>query len=416
MNFSKIFSAAILALLLLAIPRHSFAESKIEGEIGYKKGLYYQSADGKFKIKQNFRIQFRGDVMSDNVAGSDTTTDLMVRRVKMKLGGHAYEKWIKWGLQLAGSAGRSGKGEEMKVEDAFIVIAKNKAADLKMGRFKVSYGREVLNSSSALQFVDRSFVKEFIIDTSRGDGISVGGIMGNMIAYRTGLFQRDGKTFDGGRNVLWTGRVQANICCGELKYSSGTFTASGDYKISPNFAKVPVFALGFGGFYDSGTDAAIDRIGATDLVAGTTSNATGGFTLDLIAKIQRANFEAAFYYGSTKDVTNATLGDDNTVGGTGVNTDTAASTGTLTHTAYRIQGGFMMTPNFEIATRWAYADYDTGYSNNEWRWTTGLNWYIAAKHRTKVQLDYTYGNEKDGISSGADKKENIFRGQIQIDL
>lgn len=422
MRFSK-FCAAVLAAAApaLAMPAQSFAESMIDGKLGYKKGLYYQSEDGRFKIKQNFRIQFRGDITSDNKDGSDTETDFMIRRMKIKVGGHAYEKWIKWGFQMAGSVGRGAGSGSWGIEDAWVAFAKSESADLKFGRYKIPYEREALDSSSSLQFVDRSHVKEFVIDEARGDGISVGGILGSIVAYRAGLFQKDDEKFSGGENTLFAGRVQAGLCCGELKYSSGSFTASGDYKISPNFAKVPTFTVGMGGFYHNGEKGeerykTIGASGLEDSISQVDVNSNGGFTIDFAAKIDRANFEGAFHYGSAKRLiagTDANLGADGNVGGGDDKPAVAPRADSVSHTAYRLQGGFMFTPEFEIAARWAYADCDSG--NDEWQWTTGLNWYMA-KHRAKVQLDYTYGNEKDGISEGRDKKENILRGQIQIYL
>ncbi|WP_462137834.1 porin [Candidatus Mycalebacterium sp.] len=410
MKFSKYFAAAVLAAVALAMPAQSFAQSMIDGKFGYEEDLYYESRDGGFKIKQNILIQFRGEAVTDNTPGdSDISTDFMVRRLRLKYGGHAYKEWIKWGLQLAGSAGRTNKTpeinmagvvlsdetEEIKIGEAFIVLVKSTAADLKVGRYKVPYGREALNSSSALQFVDRSFIRNFVIGTNRADGVSVGGVLGNIIAYRGGLFQEDDEIFQDMDNMLFAGRVQINLCCGKLEHSSGSFTAGGDYKTLPNFAKVPTFAIGAGGFYDTDTDVVQQRVGeATEVVSVTRDNGKEGFTVDLIAKIERANLEAAYYYGSAKDKDN--------------------NYRTLSHTAYRVQGGFMLTPGFEVATRCAYADYDSDASvSDEWQCTGGLNWYIA-KHRAKVQLDYTYGNEKNGISPTKDKETTTYRGQVQI--
>ncbi len=411
----------------VALPAQSFAV-EIDGKLGYKKGLYYESEDGRFKIKQNFRIQFRMDVADTNETGKKTETDFMIRRLKLKYGGHAYEKWLKWGFQLVANAGRKGKNDDVKVDDAFLVFAKSRQADLKAGRYKIPYEREVLNSSSSLQFVDRSFVKEFVIGEGRADGISTGGILGNIVAYRAGVFQKDSEEFKGSGNMLFAGRIQFNLCCGELKYSSGSFTSGGDYKITPNFAKVPTFSLGVGGFYYNAekTDATYKTLpdsGSTlvDSTAKLDLNSNSGVTVDFAAKIPRANFETAFYYGSAKNdnSVNASLGGDGALGGSDANADTQGSAGTqsLGNYAYRVQGGFMMTPQFEIATRWSYADYDKKSSeNDEWQWTTGLNYYIAAKHRAKIQVDYTYGSEKNGIQMGKDKKENIFRAQVQLYL
>lgn len=360
------FAAATVGIAAFAPQSHA----ETGGKLGYDKALVYESPGGKFKIKQNFRIQFRADFVDTGKDGSDLETDLMVRRMKMKFGGHAYEPWLQYGFQLAGSAGRDNGREEIKMEDAFIVIAKTPMADLKVGRHKVPYEREVLNSSSALQFIDRSLAKEAVIEESRGDGITVGGIFGGMLAYRAGVFQFDDEKFNGGKNLLLAGRLQANICCGELKYSSGSFTASGDYKIAPNFAKVPVFSIGLGGFTYGGDP-----------------DSRNGFTADLAAKIERANFEASVNYGSVED------GPDK-----------------HDRFSYRLQAGYMLTSDFEAAVRWAAASFDDG--DDEREITFGLNYYLAG-HRAKVQVDYSNINTE---KSGGDERENRVRAQIQVYL
>ena len=417
---------ALVALAFAGIAPGAGAE--VDGKLGYNKGLYYESEDGRFKIKQNFRIQFRVDAAGTNEDGRDFETDFMIRRMKMKTGGHAYEKWMKWGFQMGGSIGRGEREDDWRIEDAWVAFAKNTAADVKAGRYKIPFDREALNSSSALQFVDRSHIREFGTGAGRADGISVGGVVGGIIAYRAGIFQYDDENFDSSNRILFAGRVQANICCGTLEYSSGAFTAGGDYKITPNFAKVPVIAVGVGGFGYTGEDdpQTYNVIGASSLeevIRNVNYESRGGFTADIAVKTERANIEAAFYHFQDKglvEAENADLGDDDMVGGTGGDEDTPAvapATESFSHTAYRVQGGFMLTPEFEVAARWAMADYDSGSGGNDrWEWTAGLNCHIAAKHRAKVQVDYTYGNTEDGREDGKDLKESAVRAQLQIYL
>ena len=92
----------------------------------------------------------------------------------------------------------------------------------RVGQYKVPFGRQELNSSSALQFVDRAITNnEF--GNGRDRGASLNGVLGNYIAYGAGAFNGAGRN---GRqensNLLYAGRVQF-MYGGKLKYSGGSF-------------------------------------------------------------------------------------------------------------------------------------------------------------------------------------------------
>ncbi len=430
-KFAMAFAFAALAVWFAPTQSHAAAD--------YNKGFVYESEDGMIKVKQQLRVQFRVDVKDSNRDDEDPSTDFMIRRAKLKFSGHAYEKWLKFGLQLAGDVGRvnedgSAKGEELNVEDVFIAASYWEFADVKVGRYKIPFEREVLNSSSKLQFVDRSAIKEFIIDADRADGISTGGIAGGMVAYRVGLFQLDDETFSNEENMLVAGRVQVNFGEGELAYSSGSFTSGGDYKIAPNFAKAPIYQVGIGGFYKIGTSDGLvseeysvltrDADGVptavnSNKVTSSTDNTTYGVTADVAVRWERWNVELAGYAGFDKRYGNVVDATFNS--GTPANsTEGSATAEDFTHIAYRAQAGFMIIPELEVAARYTATMFDysdavltTGEEGDHWDATLGVNYYIAGvEHKAKVQVDFEHSRtNRFGISQ---LKENIARAQVQL--
>ncbi|MGI9558702.1 MAG: porin [Thermodesulfobacteriota bacterium] len=443
-KFAMAFAFAALAVWFAPTQSHAAAD--------YNKGFVYESEDGMIKVKQQLRVQFRVDVKDSNRDNEDPSTDFMIRRAKLKFSGHAYEKWLKFGLQLAGDVGRvnedgSAKSEELNVEDVFIAASYWEFADVKVGRYKIPFEREVLNSSSKLQFVDRSAVKEFIIDADRADGISTGGIAGGMVAYRVGLFQLDDETFSNEENVLVAGRVQVNFGEGELAYSSGSFTSGGDYKIAPNFAKAPIYQVGIGGFYYLGNETTVkgatyDALNSSGEVAGTRTspdtdvdNTRYGVTADVAVRWERWNVEIAGYAGynqKLKAVVNAKAAVADDVSTTGIDETRAAVAGVAAsaddymNIAYRAQAGFMIIPELEVAARYTATMYDyddrayeqSKADGNElpgdhWDATLGVNYYIAGvEHKAKVQVDFEHSRtNRFGISQ---LKENIARAQVQL--
>jgi len=369
-------------------------------EAGYKKGLYFKSKDGNWKMKFRMRGQFQASVVdpSDGI----TSTNFSVARLRFKWHGNAFRPWFLYAIQL-------GARESVTLKDMYFDLAYNKSAAPRVGQYKIPFGRQELTSSSTLQFVTRSIVNaEFGYGRDRGLGIN--GVAGQNFAYGAGVFNGAGTN---GRsrnsNVLWAGRTQFMWSNGgNLKYSGGSFVSGGDYKLIPNFSRVS------GGVFTVGAAVAGIKINRTQDdktpdgrisnrldELGTDIAQVTSITGDINYRRPRFNVQGS-YYGRW-------ISPDDTAG------NTAYDQG------FNIQTGVFLVPKeWEIAGRWAYIDYDDGSNVNlgegdprdsAWSLTAGINYYLSKDHRWKIQADYAYSKDKD--VEGNEEDANVIRVQLQ---
>lgn len=370
-------------------------------EAGYKKGLYFKSKDGNWKMKFRMRGQFKLQV--DDPDSGLTETEFRVQRLRFKWNGNAFRPWFLYTIQL-------GARDSVTLRDMYFDFAYNKSIAPRVGQYKVPFGRDELTSSSTLQFVDRSILNDEF-GAGRDRGASLNGVLGQYLAYGAGVFNGAGRN---GRqensNVMWAGRAQFMWSNGgNLKYSGGSFVSGGDYKIMPNFSKVPggVFTAGIG-FYGLtiNRDQAPGKSPDNDVFdrldeLGTNDADTYTWTADLNYRHPVFNVQGG-YYGRW-------ISPNDTTG------DTAYDQG------FNVQAGvFVMPKTVEVAGRWSYIDYDDGVNINlgegdprdtVWEITGGINYYITHDHRWKIQADYSYQQEED--VTGNDESDNQLRVQLQ---
>lgn len=91
----------------------------------------------------------------------------------------------------------------------------------------------------------------------------------------------------------------------------------------------------------------------------------------------------------------------------------SAGTPDLTGDGWYIQGGYIFNCCWELTARYQFLDDPITLTNGsrEVDWTSiGLNYYIH-EHNLKVQLDYTWKNER-----GAEVDNDAFQVQLQLDF
>src|SRR3990172_7302818 len=128
-------------------------------DVGYNKGkgFYLKTKDDKWLLTFGARFQFRYTLNNvDEGSGEerDDTQTFTIKRARFYWAGHAYEPWLKYKIQLDAAK------DDVEMKDWYIDITKYKYASLRLGQFKVPYGRQEINSSGDLQFVERSDVSD----------------------------------------------------------------------------------------------------------------------------------------------------------------------------------------------------------------------------------------------------------------
>lgn len=135
---------------------------------GRQIGLSFDSDDGDFALRVSGRTQFRlSDPFDGSPASADAfaepgETELSLYRARIQARGHVFTPRIRFGYQ-------QGLENDPRLLDLYLEFLLTDALRLRVGQYKLYYGRERLDSSRAQQLVDRSIVnRPFTVDRQRG--------------------------------------------------------------------------------------------------------------------------------------------------------------------------------------------------------------------------------------------------------
>ncbi|HSC35726.1 MAG TPA: porin [Thermodesulfobacteriota bacterium] len=366
----------------------------------YNKGLIFESADGNWKMR--FRIRGQVRLTVDDPEEGDVATNFAIQRLRLIWDGHAFKPWFLYYLQLSPI-------DSNTLRDLYFTVSYQKEIMPRVGQWKVPYNREELNSSGALQLVERSIVNDqFGLGRDRGAALYGGLGANNNFAYGFQVSNGDGRNGTSvDSNLLYAGRLMLGLGGEDFKYdANGSYPTAKAYDIVPNFAKSPTFAIGVAAAALPGLNCAVktpdgdvcDRVEELAFPQSNLFQITG----DINFKMPFFNVEAEYDGRWLEPETGAQ--------------DTAYDQG------FRVQAGVFVVPKtWEIAGRFAYIDYDTkssvvppGVSTNSSQWaiTPGLNYYISRDHRWKVQADYNFVRNEFTLGE-PDQDDNIWRLQLQ---
>lgn len=325
--------------------------------------------DGKTTIKSknaqlaiSNRVQVR--LTHEDPDGGDTKDSFRIRRAKTKFEGWVYSSDLTYELQM-------NWADSTPLEDANInydFTRGKKAAQLKIGRFKVPFGRQELTSSGSQQFVDRSIVSnEFA--KGRDNGIQIHGQSGSgKFHWAGGVFNGAGRTASSNDNdeFQYNARIQYDILGVDKKPSEIDFDSKGE----------PILAIALQ--YESN-----DKFGATS--GDDTDRTITGYDVmlkmgGLFAFVEAFDAEVDRESGATFD-----------------------------QEGIHGQIGYLFADKFDVAFRYASWDPSKSVANND-RTETGIALgYFWNKHNHKLQADF---REVEDDATGASNNE--FRLQYQI--
>lgn len=182
-------------------------------EAGLGKGATVRSGDGRFTLNLRARVQIRATVAGSPRSDDDPTSEMAIRRMRLVLQGQALGPSLTYYLQLGFSNQDMERDLRIPVRDAFLVWSPLSSLSVRAGQMKVPYGRQRVNSSSALQMVDRSLVvNELNLDRDVGVSLFSKDLLGldGRLGFNLSLFGGDGRNRLGGPlGYLYVARIEA---------------------------------------------------------------------------------------------------------------------------------------------------------------------------------------------------------------
>ncbi|MEJ6797168.1 MAG: porin [Flavobacteriales bacterium] len=378
-------STIIISVVLVSFS--SFAQQKVDGEFG--KGINIITADSSFSM--NFSARFQSLYMVDGIINndnqiSDGTSQFLIRRSRLKFGGHAYSPKVKYKIEL-GLSNRdiSGAVSETKDADRIIldaVLKYNfyKGFSIWGGQTKLPGNRERVISSGNLQFVDRSLVNsKYTLDRDMGIQLRHKHKIGKMV-LREAFSLSQGE----GRNI-----TALNI--GGLDYTSrleilpfGTFAGKGDY-VGSDTKRESSPKLAIGVTYDFHDRAARQRGQQGSFI----ENTSGEY---VTSSLKTVFIDLMFKYKGISVM--AEYADKNGDNSQALDSDGISQGYFYTGTGLNLQAGYLFKSNWELAGRYTNIQPETTTGKTDIdQFTFGTSKYIVG-HKLKVQSDLSYTTEE----------------------
>jgi phosphate-selective porin OprO and OprP len=391
--------------------------------IGYgRSGFELKSKDGKFATQLQWRFQGRysyperGDPTDFGDFNDDTESTFELRRVRMKIGGHGYQPWIKYyfevDLQPTQNSG-STSSTDTRVIDWRIYLERFKWASLQVGQWKIDYNRERRDSSGNQQFVERSIVNNFFtIDRQVGAMLYGHLAPGTFLdsRYYAGVFTGSGRgeANDDG-NMMYFGRYQWNFLGRDLKWSQSDV----------EYHKQPTGSLAFGAYTNIGKCTAWSSSGcgtlSSDNSAGdpfiSDSNASPGqyrvqgMVEEFAFKWRGLSIQHEYHW---KEVKNDKIPE----GAPGAKTNLMGSYSQIGYFPHYLISA--IPKPLEVAFRYAFVDPNVSEKNDKLQeFTTAINWFFAG-HSNKLTLDGSWLTLDQPSSVGDDQHEQRIRLQWDV--
>ena len=370
----------------------------------FGKGLFNLiGKDSSFSMNVSARMQMLGTSNWDvNNGLSNPTSNLLVRRARLKFSGFAYSPKLKYKLELGLSNRDIGKASSFTNEapkyilDAVVKWNFSGNFVLWFGQTKLPGNRERVISSGDLQQVDRSLLNSrFNIDRDMGFQLRHHFNLTDTFIVKEMFAVSQGE----GRNIT-TGNLGGHQYTSRVELLPfGKFASKGDYRGSDlKFEPTPKLALGF--TYDFNNDAVKNRSNQGSYM----TNDTGFYStnistvfVDAMYKHKGFSLMAEYAYRDAEDA--FAKNSDGTLTGDEVQVGNALN----------LQTGYLLSKTLEISGRYTNIDWDSDITGKgaENQYTLGLSKYIVG-HKLKVQTDVSYLD----LAS----KTNQFMYRLQVDI
>lgn len=333
------------------------------------------------------REAFDADTTGSGVGIEDgASTSFEVKRARLEFDGTMFRPWLQYKItyELAQTSG----DRDSKFKDVYLAFAKNPAATLQVGQYKVPFSMQELTSDTRQQFVDRGITNTFA--PARDAGITLTGLVADgKFGYAVGAFNGAGESKgQDDQGLMVVGRIWVDPL-GKYRLSEGTVDAKDAHE------------LHFGAAF---------RTGEADKgpsVAGVFEDPNDERALQFEAAWRFSRLFATFeYFMETAEFTNPVVGPD------------------VDRNGWHLQGAVMAIPEkLEFGVRYAVVDGNEDVPGSELTESRlGANWYLK-KHNLKVQFDVgqvEYEPNAPGrgtrlaSATGLDVKDKQARLQVQL--
>ena len=367
-------------------------------EIG--KGITFQPRSKWYSMTLRFRMQNMVGLSFDRDF-SLTQTEARVKRLRLRFDGYIYSPKLVYSIQLGFTPYDTKElpnGNTNIVRDAIVYYVPNAHWNIGFGQTKIKANRARVNSSSALQFVDRSIVNsEFNLDRDFG----FFGEYNGRIGKRFRLSAKGSITLGEGRNwstssdggLAYTGRLEL--------YPLGRFKSKGDV-IEGDFEYDEQVRILLAGAYSYNSRAVrIQGQNGALMPEGEHRN-LGAYFFDFILKYRGFAFYTDFM-GRTCDTP---LFDGNE--------------GIFVYTGkgLNLQTSYLIKQKWEIALRNStmFPDREVQSLAGYRRWnqtTIGVTRYLIG-HSLKLQADASYNHQSGALSPNYNRWE--IRFQVELGL
>lgn len=370
----------------------------------FGKGLFNLiGKDSSFSMNVSARMQMLGTSNWDvNNGLSNPTSNLLVRRARLKFSGFAYSPKLKYKLELGLSNRDIGKASSFTNEapkyilDAVVKWNFSGNFVLWFGQTKLPGNRERVISSGDLQQVDRSLLNSrFNIDRDMGFQLRHHFNLTDKFIVKEMFSVSQGE----GRNVT-TGNLGGHQYTSRIEFLPfGKFASKGDYRGSDlKFEPAPKLALGF--TYDFNNDAVKNRSNQGSYMTNDTGFYSTNISTVFVDAMYKHNGFSFMGEYAVRDADDAfAKNSDGTLTGDLVQVGNALN----------LQTGYLLSKTLEISGRYTNIDWDSDITGKgaENQYTLGLSKYIVG-HKLKVQTDVSYLDLAT--------KTNQFMYRLQVDI
>ncbi len=366
-------------------------ERNLPVKVSYgSKGFRMETRDGNWQTNLQWRAQtratypFRSDPRQASAFAGDSDANFETRRMRMKIGGHGYQPWLKYYFELDLQPTRDTDDESFssstRLIDYRIDVAKYDAIGLRVGQWKIDFNRERVDSSGRQQFVERSIANRvFTID--RQMGVQLRGHLFQDtradLRYYLGAFTGEGRgNSNDDDSLMYAGRLQWNFMGRDLALR----------QTDVEFTDKPTGSLAFGAATNQGrcTRWSSSGCGRLDGYLAPPLAEDGQYEIDQFVqefafKWRGFSAQQEYHWKTIEDNVNDTEDD---------------LTGGYAQVGYFFHNMFPIVPKpLELAFRYAVVDepnaVDRSLENTREEFTVGANWFIKG-HNNKITLDYSY--------------------------